>query len=128
MTSKMVVSQPAPVMHLQNSSNWGSGVCDCTENMRDCCCGFWCCPCFACKTSERYGEPLCLPLLEIFSGFIPAITMSLRVSMRARYGIHGDLCNDCLLSSFCTSCVWCQMSREIRRRKVNVVLVNSNYS
>lgn len=55
-----------------------------------CCTGcfaFWCFPCFTCITAKNYGECLCLPLLEYFSGFIPAITMSMRVSMRQRYNI-----------------------------------------
>lgn len=52
------------------------------------CFAFWCCPCFACITTRDYGECLCLPLLEIFGGLIPPITMSMRVSMRQRYGIR----------------------------------------
>lgn len=50
------------------------------------CFAFWCCPCFACRTTKRYGQCLCLPLLDIF-GCIPPITTSMRVSMRQRYGI-----------------------------------------
>lgn len=49
------------------------------------CFAFWCCPCFACVTSKKYGQCLCLPLLDI--GCIPPITLAMRVSMRERYGI-----------------------------------------
>ncbi|XP_047462185.1 cornifelin homolog B [Mugil cephalus] len=125
MATKMVITQPQPVMVIRDSEEWGSGICDCLENVPECCFAYWCCPCFACKTSKDYGEPLCLPLLEIFGGFVPPITMSMRVSMRHRYGIKGTLAEDCLYSACCTSCVWCQMSREMKRRNIPIVLVNA---
>ncbi|XP_030602703.1 cornifelin-like [Archocentrus centrarchus] len=121
--SKMVINQPQPVMYAQESDEWSSGICDCCDDVPECCFGFWCCPCFACKTSRNYGEPLCLPLLEIFSGMIPAITMSMRVSMRQRYGIRGTMCRDCVLATFCPACSWCQISREMKRRKIPIVMV-----
>ncbi|KAL7389531.1 hypothetical protein ABVT39_005775 [Epinephelus coioides] len=86
MTSKMVIRQPQPVMEARESDEWGSGICDCCDNVPECCFAFWCCPCFACKTTKKYGQCLCLPLLDIF-GCIPPITMAMRVSMRQRYGI-----------------------------------------
>uniref|UniRef100_A0A3P9C1L7 Cornifelin homolog B-like n=1 Tax=Maylandia zebra TaxID=106582 RepID=A0A3P9C1L7_9CICH len=84
---------------------------------------YFCLPCFACKTSRDYGENLCLPLADWVSGMIPPATMSMRVSMRHRYGITGTMCNDCVLSTFCMSCVWCQMSREMKKRALPVVMV-----
>eukprot|EP00064_Thunnus_orientalis_P021739 superscaffoldBa00006808_g21907 len=87
----------------------------------DGCFAFWCFPCFACKTSRELGECLCLPMLDVF-GCIPPITMSMRVSVRHRYGIQGSLCNDCVCSTFCLYCVWCQMSREMKKRKLPAVL------
>ncbi|XP_030293044.1 cornifelin homolog B [Sparus aurata] len=123
--STFVVQQPRPVMVAQNSDEWGSGICDCCEDVPQCCFAFWCCPCFACITTRDYGECLCLPLLEIFGGLIPPITMSMRVSMRQRYGIRGTMCRDCVYSTFCTSCSWCQMSREMKKRNYQVVLVGA---
>ncbi|KAM9728817.1 cornifelin homolog B [Menidia menidia] len=125
MTSKMVVRQPQPVMEAQDSDEWGSEICDCCDDIPQCCFAFWCCPCFACITSRKYDEPLCLPLLDVFSGFIPAITMSTRVSMRHRYGIRGTMCRDCVYSTFCAPCSWCQMAREIERRKIPIVMVKA---
>ncbi|XP_072230761.1 cornifelin homolog B [Leuresthes tenuis] len=125
MTSKMIVTQPQPMMEARDSEEWGSGICDCFEDIPQCCFAFWCCPCFACITSRDYGEPLCLPMLDIFGGTIPPITMSMRVSMRQRYGIRGSMCMDCLFSTFCTACTWCQMSREIKRRKIAIVMVSA---
>ncbi|KAM6984107.1 cornifelin homolog B-like [Tautogolabrus adspersus] len=125
MTSKVVIKQPQPVMDNRDSDQWATGICDCCDNVPECCFAFWCCPCFACKTSKEYGQPLCLPLLEIFGGIIGSITMSMRVSMRERYGIKDTMCRDCLFSTFCTACSWCQMSREMKRRKIQVLLVSA---
>ncbi|XP_008331590.1 cornifelin homolog B [Cynoglossus semilaevis] len=124
MSNTMVIKQPEPVMVLQDSDQWGSRICDCCQDVPECCFAFWCCPCFACKITDSYGEGLCLPLLDIF-GMVPPITFAMRVSMRHRYGISGSICGDCIYASFCTSCSWCQMSREMKRRKIQVKLVST---
>ncbi|XP_028322583.1 cornifelin homolog B-like [Gouania willdenowi] len=128
MTQTLVVTQPLPVMDIQDSQEWGSGMCDCCDNVPECCFAYWCFPCFACTTSREYGEALCLPLAEYLGFAFPAVTMSMRVSMRQRYGIRGTMCNDCVLSCFCGPCLWCQMSREMKKRKIPVVLVSKNFS
>ncbi|XP_026228851.1 cornifelin homolog B-like [Anabas testudineus] len=127
MSSTMVIRQPQPVMEVQGSKEWGSEICDCCQDVPECCFAFWCFPCFACVTARNYGECLCLPLLEAFSGCIPAVTMSMRASMRQRYSIEGTMCKDCVCSTFCTPCVWCQMSREMKRRNIQIVLVGAKY-
>ncbi|KAK2828013.1 hypothetical protein Q5P01_019047 [Channa striata] len=126
-SSTMIVTQPQPVMVAQDSEEWGSKICDCCQDVPECCFAFWCFPCFTCMVSKKYGECLCLPLLEMFGGIIRPITMSTRVSMRQRYNIKGTMCNDCVCSTFCTSCVWCQMSREMKRRNIQIVLVGAKY-
>ncbi|XP_068188175.1 cornifelin homolog B-like [Antennarius striatus] len=125
MSSTMVVTQPQPVMEAQDSQEWGSGICDCTQNTPECCFAFWCLPCFACRTSRKYGECLCLPLLDYLPSLIPAASLAMRVSMRQRYGIRGTLCRDCVCSFFCYPCSWCQMSREMARRNIQVVLISA---
>ncbi|XP_038564914.1 cornifelin homolog B-like [Micropterus salmoides] len=125
MSSKMVIRQPQPVMVSRESDQWGSGICDCFDDVPECCFAFWCSCCFACKTSKKYGQCLCLPLLEIFGGIIPPVTMAMRVSMRQRYGIKDTMCMDCVYATFCKACSWCQMSREMKRRNIQVVLVNA---
>ncbi|KAI1898573.1 hypothetical protein AGOR_G00073740 [Albula goreensis] len=124
MTAKMVVQQPRPFVVATDSNQWSSGICDCGKELLECCFAFWCFPCFACKTAREYGECLCLPLLDSF-GFIPPITLSMRVSMRQRYGIMGTIFNDCLYACFCGPCVWCQMSREMKARLQPITLVNA---
>ncbi|XP_077597012.1 cornifelin homolog B-like [Stigmatopora nigra] len=127
MTSKMVVRQPAPVMVHQESNQWGSGICDCCDDVPMCCFACWCCPCFMCMTTKKYGECLCLPLVDcLVSPIVHPVTMTTRYSMRQLYGIRGSMSNDCLLSTFCVSCVWCQMAREMKERSIQIVLVNKH--
>ncbi|XP_056592647.1 cornifelin homolog B [Triplophysa dalaica] len=124
MSNTMIFTQPQPVMISRESDKWGSGICDCCDDVPECCFGFWCYWCFACVKTKRLGECLCLPLLDFF-GIVPPITMSMRVSMRHRYGIKGTMCSDCLVSTFCTPCVWCQMSREMKARSIQITLVGA---
>ncbi|XP_037391389.1 cornifelin homolog B-like isoform X2 [Pygocentrus nattereri] len=105
--AKTMVQQPQAVA----LSQWSSG-----------CYSFWCLPCIACSTAKNHGECFWLPLLEF--GFIPPITLSMRTSVRERYHIEGSVLNDCVYSSFCCPCVWCQMSREINIRKESVKFTN----
>ncbi|KAI5625869.1 plac8 onzin related protein 5 [Silurus asotus] len=124
--ARMVVQQPQSVvvMNTSQSNQWSSGICDCCENIGDCCFAFWCFPCFACCTAKKFGECLCLPMLDGY-GLIPPVTLAMRSTMRQRYGIEGSICNDCIYSFFCLSCVWCQMSREMKAREHSVMLVDS---
>ncbi|XP_054481443.1 cornifelin homolog B-like [Anoplopoma fimbria] len=119
--SLVVWDQPQALGVYCEEDEWTSGICDCCLDMKDCCLAFWCCPCFACRTSRRLGQCLCLPLLDV-CGCVRPITMSMRVSIRQRYGIRGSLCRDCLCSSFCPSCVWCQITREIKDRQLPTTL------
>ncbi|XP_046905144.1 cornifelin homolog B-like [Hypomesus transpacificus] len=123
-TTKMIIQQPQAFAMATTSNQWSSGICDCTKDMKSCCLAFWCFPCFACITAKEAGECLCLPLLDWF-GAIPPATMSLRASLRHRYGIEGTLCNDCLYSVFCLPCTWCQMSREMKTRVQPITLINT---
>ncbi|XP_054612086.1 cornifelin homolog B-like isoform X2 [Dunckerocampus dactyliophorus] len=126
MTSKMVITQPEPIMVHQDSSEWGSEICDCCNDVPMCCFAFWCFPCFACITTKKYGQCLCLPLVDMSMGaLVPPVAMSMRVSMRHRYGIRGTMCNDCVCTTFCRPCIWCQMAREMKERDIPIVLVNT---
>ncbi|XP_051579302.1 plac8 onzin related protein 6 [Myxocyprinus asiaticus] len=119
--------QPAMVVTTENVklNQWSSGVCDCCEDMSICCCGFWCPYCLMCKTSEDFGECLCLPLLEMcFGGLLPPVTLTMRSTMRERYRITGSIQNDCCVATCCTVCVWCQMARELKARKHSLVVIN----
>ncbi|XP_053703483.1 cornifelin homolog B-like [Synchiropus splendidus] len=115
-----VTSQPSqPSLDL--SAEWSSGICDCCDDKSECCLVCCCCPCFACATSRKLGECLCLPLVDVL-GCVPSGTLSVRVSVRHRYGIQGSLCRDCVCATCCLPCVWCQISREMKSRELPAVL------
>uniref|UniRef100_A0A7N9AMA9 Cornifelin-like n=1 Tax=Mastacembelus armatus TaxID=205130 RepID=A0A7N9AMA9_9TELE len=86
------------------SDQWSTGILGCCDDMDICCFGCWCFPCFTCDTASRFGECFCLPLLDMFA-------------VRYRYKIQGDMTGDCMYATFCTVCSWCQVAREIKRRK-----------
>nr|XP_020479990.1 cornifelin homolog B-like [Monopterus albus] len=115
-----VSTQPLSHDVSSDGAEWSTGICDCCQDMKQCCFAFWCCPCFACKTTREFGQCLCLPLLDICSCAHPA-TMSVRLAIRQRYGIRGSLCCDCVHSTFCTACVWCQISTEMKKRTLPTV-------
>ncbi|XP_039514318.1 plac8 onzin related protein 5 isoform X2 [Pimephales promelas] len=122
---RMTSQQPKAFVMSHTSNQWSSGICDCTEDIPECCFSFWCFPCFACMTARKHGECLCLPLLDGFGGCVPPITLAMRVSVRTRYGIQDSICKDCVYSTFCGICSWCQISREINVREQNVTFINS---
>ncbi|XP_076026311.1 cornifelin-like [Genypterus blacodes] len=108
-------------------TNWSSGLFDCFDDTPSCCYGFWCCPCFACSTSGKFGENSCLPLCDILTPAllaacgiplcVPPAAVTMRVAIRHKYGIKGSLCKDIITSCFCEWCSWCQMAREMKHHK-----------
>ncbi|XP_043101866.1 plac8 onzin related protein 6 [Puntigrus tetrazona] len=126
MAHSTVSVQPAVVLSSNMATQWSSGVCDCCEDMGICCCGLWCPFCLMCKTSEEFGECLCLPLLEMcFGGLLHPITLSMRSSMRERFHIKGSIQDDCCTVFCCHVCVWCQMARELKARRQSHVIINT---
>ncbi|KAM9333776.1 cornifelin-like [Pholidichthys leucotaenia] len=121
MMSWVVTGQPGVFVDYPDDGDWSSGLCDCCDDMKQCCFAFWCCPCFACRTTKKFGQGLCLPLLDGITCCWP-ITMSMRVAVRRRYGIRGSLCRDFASSMFCLPCVWCQMSTEMKKREIPTTL------
>ncbi|MBN3320414.1 CNFN protein, partial [Atractosteus spatula] len=122
MATHITFQQPQAVMTQQviqvQSNQWSTGITDCCSDMSICCCAIWCFHCFACKTSSDFGECFCLPLLQ-FSG-----SLALRVAVRERYHIQGSICCDCMYVTFCDICSWCQIAREIKKRKAGMTLIN----
>uniref|UniRef100_A0A6I8Q2W1 Uncharacterized protein n=1 Tax=Xenopus tropicalis TaxID=8364 RepID=A0A6I8Q2W1_XENTR len=126
-TMQSVSIQPFPVgqtVTITQANDWDSGLCDCCDDCGICCLAFWCFPCFQCKTVSDFKECLCLPLLDPYlMGYIgcgtacPPISMAMRASVRERYKIPGSICDDCCMLCWCYSCSWCQMAREIKKRK-----------
>ncbi|XP_041444945.1 placenta-specific gene 8 protein-like [Xenopus laevis] len=125
----LAVSQTVTV---SQSNNWNTGICDCCDDCGICCCALWCFPCLQCKTVNDFKECLCLPLLDPFwVGYCgcgtacPPISMAMRASVRERYRISGSICDDCCMLCWCYSCSWCQMAREIKKRKQPITFMTA---
>ncbi|KAG9335534.1 hypothetical protein JZ751_004561 [Albula glossodonta] len=136
---------------------WSTGLFDCFKDMNVCeslqkpaklqspalhsnqsestsCLFFWCFPCVACTTAQKFGECLCLPLLDIISAAIlsylgcpfcaPAVGLSLRAAVRNKYGIPGTIGDDCPKATFCATCSWCQIAREIDIRSKPLTVIS----
>ncbi|XP_017345460.1 placenta-specific gene 8 protein [Ictalurus punctatus] len=134
MAATTVVIQQQP-MAVPRVTAWSSGLFHCCQDMDSCCLAFWCFPCFTCKTSSKFGESLCLPLVDLLGPLlmaatglgicVPPVTLSMRVAIRHKYQIPGSLCEDILVSCFCVTCSWCQMNREISHRKRTEAVMSS---
>ncbi|XP_029437786.1 cornifelin-like [Rhinatrema bivittatum] len=105
-------------------TDWSTGLYDCSDDWGICCCAFWCFSCFMCRTASQFGECMCLPLLDPFClGYlgspVPCApgSMAMRAAMRERYRIQGSICSDCAVLCCCYTCAWCQMARELKKRK-----------
>ncbi|KAL6490833.1 hypothetical protein MHYP_G00011780 [Metynnis hypsauchen] len=135
LASCVVYQQPQPSSLVTIYSNqWSTGICDCFDDFNVCCFAAWCFPVFACSTVSDFGEFCCLPILDFpcfiaqcfgFCCYTPPISIALRASVRNRYGIQGELASDCLYATFCNVCSWCQIAREIKRRRTTFTLVNT---
>uniref|UniRef100_A0A3P8YAN3 Plac8 onzin related protein 10 n=1 Tax=Esox lucius TaxID=8010 RepID=A0A3P8YAN3_ESOLU len=98
------------------------------------CYGFWCCPCLACSTTGEFGESPCLPLVDFIGPAfavafgvpvcVPPASLAMRVAIRHKYKIKGNLCWDILASCFCIWCSWCQMAREVKEHNKGCVYTN----
>ncbi|XP_023652317.1 cornifelin homolog [Paramormyrops kingsleyae] len=134
MTTNVIIQQSQPGSTSVHSDQWSTGIFDCLDDMSVCCAAYWCFPCFTCKTAADFGECLCLPLVDIMnislqmSGIpcVPPVSLALRVGVRNRFGIRGDICSDCMYVTFCNMCSWCQIAREMKIRQQPVTIINSN--
>ncbi|MCJ8742183.1 hypothetical protein PDJAM_G00079240 [Pangasius djambal] len=135
MASPAVVIQQQQPMAVPRVTAWTSGLFHCCQDMNSCLWAFCCFPCFMCRTSRKFGESLCLPLVDLLGPAIaastgmgvcvPPVTLSMRVALRYKYEIPGSLCEDILISCFCICCSWCQMHREIMYRKQTAAVISA---
>uniref|UniRef100_A0A3P9CBB3 Plac8 onzin related protein 6 n=1 Tax=Maylandia zebra TaxID=106582 RepID=A0A3P9CBB3_9CICH len=119
-----------------SSAEWGSGLFDCMEDKLSCCYAFWCWPCYAITISKSLGENPFLPILDMCSPgalsilgiplFVVPVALSFRITMRKKYGIEGTLQRDIVHTCFCNLCVWCQIDRELKRRKNSSTVLSQN--
>ncbi|XP_061608687.1 PLAC8-like protein 1 [Phyllopteryx taeniolatus] len=95
----------------QTGGDWSSGLFDICADERTCVVGAVAPCCLDLSLAHQYGECLCLPLL-------PGSSFAMRVALRERYKIRGNMCDDWSAVCCCYSLAACQMARELQRRTV----------
>ncbi|KAL3830754.1 hypothetical protein ACJIZ3_019556 [Penstemon smallii] len=125
--------QPAtgiPVQHGNLPGQWSTGLCDCFDDVPNCCMTCWC-PCITfgrvAEIVDR-GSTSCgasgalYTLIAWVTGCACIYSCLYREKMRKQYMLQGDTCNDCLLHFFCESCALCQEHRELQNRGFDMAL------
>ncbi|KAL7059670.1 hypothetical protein AAHC03_013961 [Spirometra sp. Aus1] len=95
-----------PVTEQPDLRDWEDGLCDCTNDVKNCVLTAFCFPCMVCYEyklqDECCGAPLC----------IPHPVLVLTAHHRGNQNIEGSLIKDCCVSTFCMPCKLCQIHRD----------------
>ncbi|XP_063711302.1 placenta-specific gene 8 protein-like [Symsagittifera roscoffensis] len=109
----VVVQQPTPQKIYVEARNyplprsWKSGLFGCFDDCGNCLLTWFCGPCMLCSAASRMGESMCIVC------FTPHPLSAMRTKTRMMYGIHGSLCDDCCVATFCYPCAQCQMQHQL---------------
>ncbi|CAB1351590.1 unnamed protein product [Coregonus sp. 'balchen'] len=130
-------SQPpqpqTPAIIAVHSNQWSTGICGCFDDLQAVLPtgASPVSPALPPQSSESVSVSLCWTTYGSFTQLVgvssctPPVSMSMRVAVRNRYGIQGDMMADCVYSTFCNICSWCQMAREIKRRRQTFTVINA---
>ncbi|RUS19008.1 PLAC8 family-domain-containing protein, partial [Endogone sp. FLAS-F59071] len=126
MNSKQMMSVSDPNVPV---GKWRHGLCDC---FGDCglCIQTCCCPCitYGQNKDKMLGDGSCFAhgavfcLLVALTGSIGSCILGFmnRGEVRARYGIQGDGCSDCMTHCCCSCCALIQEGREINDHRAGL--------
>nr|CAD1826696.1 unnamed protein product [Ananas comosus var. bracteatus] len=103
---------------------WSTGLCDCCDDVSNCCMTCFC-PCVTFgkiaeivdKGSSSCGTSGALyTLIMCVTGCQCLYSCFYRSKMRALYSLQKRPCGDCCVHCFCEQCALCQEYRELKRR------------
>jgi Cys-rich protein (TIGR01571 family) len=108
--------------------HWQDGICSCTEDTGVCCQTIFCPFCTMSNIINKRdnGVPnfdcltcLCVMVGTYYGNRLPIMLANAhRRELVQRYGIRDEAaCNTCVLSECCFPCVYCQVQREMGKRK-----------
>ncbi|CAF1129545.1 unnamed protein product [Rotaria sordida] len=109
--SAFVTTQPVVINPFhQFTDSWRVDLCECCNDISQCCYAYWCFPCFVLALAGKIDEPcvscFCLPnALGVY-----------RMKVRATLRIKGDSCNDYCVVCCCPFCAGLQMRNELTQR------------
>eukprot|EP00670_Eutreptiella_braarudii_P003110 CAMPEP_0174305634 /NCGR_PEP_ID=MMETSP0809-20121228/61522_1 /TAXON_ID=73025 ORGANISM="Eutreptiella gymnastica-like, Strain CCMP1594" /NCGR_SAMPLE_ID=MMETSP0809 /ASSEMBLY_ACC=CAM_ASM_000658 /LENGTH=247 /DNA_ID=CAMNT_0015412139 /DNA_START=32 /DNA_END=775 /DNA_ORIENTATION=- len=110
---------PQPLIAPNGPNDWAVGLCDCFDDMGLCCLCFW----FPCVTDghtlahiqnedHRSGIYVLLACAVQYSGFSCCLSLWNRNQLRMKYGLHGDPCEDCMITWCCLPCANYQHAKQ----------------
>ncbi|CAL5430623.1 unnamed protein product [Camellia sinensis] len=122
--------QPAIQALPKSQVPWSTGLCDCFDDVPNCCITCWC----PCITFERIAEIVdkgstscgasgaLYTLISIVVGCPCFYSCFYRSKMRQQYLLHESPCGDCLVHCCCESCALCQEYRELKNRRFDMAI------
>ncbi|KAI7994429.1 Protein PLANT CADMIUM RESISTANCE 2 [Camellia lanceoleosa] len=122
--------QPAIPVLPKSQVPWSTGLCDCFDDVPNCCMTCWC-PCITFgriaeivdKGSTSCGASGALyTLISIVVGCPCFYSCFYRSKMRQQYLLHKSPCGDCLVHCCCESCALCQEYRELKNRGFDMTI------
>ncbi|KAG0474870.1 hypothetical protein HPP92_014556 [Vanilla planifolia] len=123
---------PPPSLGIQSQvpMKWSTGLCDCFDDVGNCCLTCWC-PCITfgriAEIVDR-GTTSCgasgalYTLIAALTGCQCFYSCAYRSKLRALYGLPESPCNDCLVHCCCETCALCQAYRELQNQGFDVAL------
>ncbi|XP_072953155.1 cell number regulator 2-like [Typha angustifolia] len=115
--SALQIQSQAPIQ-------WSTGLCDCCDDVSNCCITCFC-PCITFgqiaeiidRGSTSCGTSGALYMLVMcVTGCSCLYSCFYRSKMRAQYSLREKPCCDCCVHCFCETCALCQEYRELKRR------------
>ncbi|KAF6150227.1 hypothetical protein GIB67_000101 [Kingdonia uniflora] len=119
---------PLPPITQVPLTDFSTGLCDCHQDVSNCCMTFWC-PCVTFgriaeivdKGSSSCGASAALyTLIALVLGCPCFYSCFYRSKLRLTYNLKGSCCGDCCLHCLCEGCALCQEYRELKNRGVDM--------
>ncbi|UJR26424.1 hypothetical protein I4U23_007756 [Adineta vaga] len=94
----------------QLEHEWSSDLCNCCDNMSQCCYAYFCWYCFLGSLAHKIKES------SVSCCFVPNVLAVYRMKIRSILKIRGSACNDCCVVCWCPFCAGVQMVNELHNR------------
>ncbi|CAF0998078.1 unnamed protein product [Rotaria magnacalcarata] len=107
----VIVAQPTLQYHdpfRSMNNEWNVGLCNCCDNVSQCCYAYWCWCCFVNSLANTIGESTSSCLCVSYS------LAMYRMKVRSVLRIRGDTYTDYCVTTCCPFCAGLQMRNELK--------------